>query len=128
MKFCRLILELLLHKIFVTHIQTDTHFPEIVKSCSGHPKTFKSIKNRKSKIFTKPMLSSIYVEESKKLGCPNMVFILLCDIKTYLLTIVVSFNLLKSHYQKLTKTGWSSKWNMWISIKKIILQDKKPIL
>ena len=35
MKFCGLILE------FVTKLlsQTDGHFPETVKSCSGHPKT-----------------------------------------------------------------------------------------
>ena len=46
------------------HRQTDRHFPEIVKSCSGHPKTRKSIKNRKSKIWTKPILSSTYIEES----------------------------------------------------------------
>ena len=50
------------HKIFVTHIQThrqtDRHFPKMVKTCSGCLKTCKSIKNRKSKIFTKPILSS----------------------------------------------------------------------
>ena len=50
---------------FITYSQTDRHFPEIVKSCSGHPKTYKSIKNRKSKICTKPVLSSNYTEESK---------------------------------------------------------------
>ena len=44
--------------------QTDRHFPEIVKSCSGHPKTCKSNKNQKSKICTKPILSSAYIEES----------------------------------------------------------------
>ena len=49
-----------------THRHTDWLFPEIVKSCSGHPKTCKSIQNRKSKICTKPILSSIYIEESKK--------------------------------------------------------------
>ena len=44
--------------------ERDTHryFPEIVKSCSGHPE---SIKNRKSKICTIPILSSIYIKESK---------------------------------------------------------------
>ena len=45
--------------------QTDRHFPEIVQSCSGYSKTRKSIKNRKSKIFMKPVLSSIYIEGSK---------------------------------------------------------------
>ena len=70
MKFCALVLELHLPQKFLlhTHIdtQTDRHFLKIVKSCSGYPKTSKSIKNRKSKIFTKPILSSIYVEENKK--------------------------------------------------------------
>ena len=49
-----------------TDIQTDRHFPQIVKSCSGHLKTCKYIKNRKSKMCTKPILSSIYIEESNK--------------------------------------------------------------
>ena len=44
----------------LSHAQRDNHFLEIVKSCSGHPKTCKSIKNRKSKIFTKPMPFAIY--------------------------------------------------------------------
>ena len=43
---------------------TDRHFPKIVKLCSEHPKTCKSIKNRKWKFFTKPILSSVYVKES----------------------------------------------------------------
>ena len=71
--FCSLVLELDLPQNFChthtdtqTHRQTDRHFPEAVKSCSGHPKTCKSIKNWKSKICTKPIFSSIYVEESKK--------------------------------------------------------------
>ena len=73
MKFCSLVLELHLSQNFChrhtdsqTHTQTDRHFPEIVKSCSGHPKTCKSMKNRKSKICPKPILSSTYIEESKK--------------------------------------------------------------
>ena len=69
MKFCWLVLELHLPQNFChrhTDSQTDRHFPEIVNSCSGHPKTCKSIKDWKSKICTKPILSSIYVEESKK--------------------------------------------------------------
>ena len=45
--------------------QTDRHFPERVNSCSGHPKACKSIKYWKSKIVTKPILSSIFTEESK---------------------------------------------------------------
>ena len=69
MKFCSLVLELHLPQNFChTHTdrQTDRHFPEIVKSCSGHPKTCKSIKNRKSKICTKQIFFSINIEESKK--------------------------------------------------------------
>ena len=68
MKFSSLVLELHLPQNFChTHTdQTDRHFPEVVKSCSGHPKTCKFMKNRKSKICTKPILSSIYIEESKK--------------------------------------------------------------
>jgi len=34
-------------KICIT--QTDRHFPKIVKSCLGPPKTYKSIKNRRQK-------------------------------------------------------------------------------
>ena len=64
MKFYALVLELQLPQNYC-YRYTDRHFPEIVKSCSGHPKTYKSIKNWMSKIFTKPILSSIYIEESK---------------------------------------------------------------
>ena len=65
MKFCALVLELHLpqNTLAFTDTNTDRHFPEVVKSCSGHPKTCKSIKNRKSKIFPKPILSSIQIEE-----------------------------------------------------------------
>ena len=38
----------------------------MIKSCSGHLKTCKSIENRKSKIFANPILSSYVLEESKK--------------------------------------------------------------
>ncbi|CAL1297983.1 unnamed protein product, partial [Larinioides sclopetarius] len=38
--------------------QTDRHFLKIVKSCSGDPKTCRSIKKRRSKIFAIPILSS----------------------------------------------------------------------
>ena len=48
------------------HRQTDRHFLEIVKSCSGHPKTCKCIKNWKSEIFRKPIHSSSYTEEIEK--------------------------------------------------------------
>ena len=67
-KFCSIVFDLYLPQIFChthTDIQTYSHFLEIVKSCSGHPKTSNSIKNRKSNIFTKPMLSSTCIKESK---------------------------------------------------------------
>ena len=68
MKFYALVLELHLKQDFChrhTDRHTDIHFPEIVKSCSGHPKTCKSIKNWKLKNFTKPILSSIYIDKNK---------------------------------------------------------------
>ena len=71
MKFCMLVLELHLPQNFcLTH--TDKHFSEIVKSCSEHLKTCKSIKNWKLKICTEPILSSIYTEESKKEKVPRL--------------------------------------------------------
>ena len=66
MKFCALVLELHLPQNFC-HRHADKHFPEIVKSCSGQPKTCKSFKNQKSKICTKPMLPFIYIEESNNI-------------------------------------------------------------
>ena len=67
MKLCSLALDLHFPQNFChTHRHTDRHFPEIVKLCSGHTKTCKSIKNWKSKIFTKLILCLIYIEESKK--------------------------------------------------------------
>ena len=89
MKFRALVLELHLPQNFchthtdtLTHRhmdrQTDRHFPEIVKSCSGHHKTCKSIKNRKSKICPKPILFSIYIEESKKKK-KNTISKVMCD-------------------------------------------------
>ena len=83
MKFCPLVFELHLAQNFC-HRHIDIHLPEIVKSFSGHSKTFKSIKNWKSKIFTKLILSSIYIEESKmfvkiikkKSKCENVFIIL----------------------------------------------------
>ena len=62
MNFCSLVLELYLTQNFC---HTDRHFPETVKMCSGHPKTFKFIKHQKSKICTKQIHTSIYVEKSK---------------------------------------------------------------
>ena len=57
-EFCGLALELhLLQNCYLKHINTDKHFLEINKTC-------KCIKNHKSKIFTKAILSSIYTEES----------------------------------------------------------------
>ena len=68
MKFCELVLELHLPQNFChTDTQTDRQFPEIVKSCSGYSKACKSIKNLRSKICTKPVLSSMYIVESKNI-------------------------------------------------------------
>ena len=68
MTLCALVLQLHLPQFFL-HLEsdthTDTHFRGIVKTSSGHSKTSKSIKNRKSKFFMKPILSSIFIEESK---------------------------------------------------------------
>ena len=66
MKFYEFVLQLHL-TFFVTRNythrdkQTDRYFP-----CSGYFKACKSSKNRKSKIFTNPILFSIYIEERKK--------------------------------------------------------------
>ena len=56
---------------FLSH--THRHFPELDNSCSGHPKTCKSIKNRISKICTKGILSSTYIEESKNINTVNFI-------------------------------------------------------
>ena len=45
--------------------KTGRHFPKIVKSCSGYPKTYKYIKNRKSKFCMKEILSSFYIKKVK---------------------------------------------------------------
>ena len=71
-----------------TYRKKDRHFPEIVKSWSGHPNTCKSIKNRKTKIRTKPTISSIY-KESKNIYFPGCIinftlqneFVFVSDIK-----------------------------------------------
>ena len=56
-----------------THTHPDRHFAETVRSWSGHPKMYKYIKNWKSKIFMKPILSSIYTEESKTIYLKNKI-------------------------------------------------------
>ena len=69
MKFCSLVLELHLPQNFC-HTHTDTDRQTFFRNSQivlGHPKTCISIENRKSKNFTKPILSSTYIEESNKL-------------------------------------------------------------
>ena len=68
MKFRALVLPQSFSHRHTADTQTDRYFPQIVKSCSGHPKTYKSIKNQKSKIFMKPILSSVYIKESNYLN------------------------------------------------------------
>ena len=53
---------------FVSHEdrQTDRHFVEMLKSCSGHLKMCKTVKNRNLKSFTIPVLS-LYTENRKTL-------------------------------------------------------------
>ena len=66
MKFCLLVFAQMGQKNLCqteTHRQADSS--KVVKSSSKHPKTCKSIKNQKLNIFTKPILPSIYTEESK---------------------------------------------------------------
>ena len=82
MKFCSLVLELHLPQNFC-HRHTERHFLQIVDSCSGHPKTCESTKNRMSENFTKPILSSIYIEKSK-----NWIFL---AIKIIIMEIFVRF-------------------------------------
>ena len=74
MKFCSLVLELHLPQNFChthtdtqTHRHTDrqTHFPEIVKSCSGHPKHVNPLKTENRKFAR--ILSSSSTEESKNI-------------------------------------------------------------
>ena len=55
------------------------------QSCSGHSKICKSIKNPKSKILTKPILSSIYIAESNNmlvLKTKKKVFSILGELMT----------------------------------------------
>ena len=68
MKFYGFVLKLHLPQN-IYHARAQRHFPEIVQLCAEYPKTYKSVKNRKSKLFGKPILFSIYVEESKKICC-----------------------------------------------------------
>ena len=75
MKFYLLVLELHLpQNFFQTHTktQTDRHFLEIVKTCSKHPKTCKFHQKPEVENFTKPILSSIYIEKSSKLSVHHM--------------------------------------------------------
>ena len=66
MKFCSLVLELHLPQNFC-HTHTDRQtFSETDKSCSEYPKTYNSVKNRKSEICTKPILSSVYIEDNRR--------------------------------------------------------------
>ena len=66
-KFCVLNIQLeITQNFYNTHTEAHRHFPKIIKSCPGHFKMCKFIKNLKSKIFTKWILSSIYIEESKR--------------------------------------------------------------
>ena len=101
------------HKIFVTdtqthrqiHRQTDRHFPNIVKSCSWHPETCNSIENWKSKICTKPILSSTYIEESK-----NHKYCLPFKYMKSYITYVT-----KRNKQTTFKITWNqSRWNIVI--------------
>ena len=65
MKFCRLVIEIPLTQNFC-HPHTDRQtFPRNSEIVIGHIRTYKSIKNWKSKIFMKPILPSICAEESK---------------------------------------------------------------
>ena len=49
------------------HTNRQTQFVKIVKSRTGHLKTCKSVKNRKSKVFTIPILPS-YIEVKRLLA------------------------------------------------------------
>ena len=48
-----------------TKFLSQTDRQTFSRSSPGHPKTGKSIKNCKKRICTKPILYSIYIEESK---------------------------------------------------------------
>ena len=72
MKLCKLIFQLYLVQNFFhrhtdrwTDWQTGKYFLKIANWCLKHAKTRISSKNRKLKIFTKSILSSIYIKESK---------------------------------------------------------------
>ena len=54
----------------------------MAKLCLEHPKTCKSIENRKSKICTKPILSSTYIEESKNITDSHWVTIITITVIT----------------------------------------------
>ena len=85
---------------FLSHTQTDRHFPEIVKSCSEHCKTCRFIKNQKSKICTKPIFSFTYIEESKNIWCLPVTRLLLQSVWC------AHFRDLKSDYQIWTQSNF----------------------
>ena len=65
-KFCVLNIQLeITQNFYNTHTEAHRHFPKIIKSCPGHFKMCKFIKNLKSKILTKLILFFINIEESK---------------------------------------------------------------
>ena len=74
MQFCPLVIEIARAQI-LCHIQTNRQgdrqtnrqvFVRIVKSCRGHSKMCKSIKNWKSKIFAIPILFFFFFQNKKK--------------------------------------------------------------
>ena len=59
-------------------MHTDRHFLKMVKSCSGHFKTCKCIKNTRSQKFSAiQCFFLVYVEESKNATC-NAIYQLIC--------------------------------------------------
>ena len=65
MKVCELVFQLhLLQNFCYTHASKQDIFIRVVKSCSDHARKCKSIKNQKSKIFTKTIFF-LYTGESK---------------------------------------------------------------
>ena len=61
-------------------LHTDKHFQKIVKSCSGHLKTCKSVENRRiSKIFSNPILFSCVYRRKYKICLYVFVYIFTLD-------------------------------------------------
>ena len=79
---------------FLSHTHTDTHrhFPKIVKSCSGHPKTCKSIENRKSKIYIFDFDICSYIRKKNGFRLENESKILIAVITTNVTLISNPFN------------------------------------